>query len=105
MTSIYTTTASPVGELLLVGDGQTLQGLYMQEGRKPKRVESSWSRDDDAFADVLGQLAAYFDGGPAIRDPRTAGERAVFRWLAATQGRAGRRRVRLMQRALRLAGW
>src|SRR5947199_7144083 len=63
MTSIYTTTASPVGELLLVGDGQTLQGLYMQEGRKPKRVESSWSRDDDAFADVLGQLAAYFDGG------------------------------------------
>jgi methylated-DNA-[protein]-cysteine S-methyltransferase len=62
MTSIYTTTDSPVGELLLVGDGRTLQGLYMQEGRKPKRVEPSWSRDDDAFADVLGQLAEYFEG-------------------------------------------
>jgi len=31
----FTTMASPIGELLLVGDGETLSGLYMPGGRSP----------------------------------------------------------------------
>jgi hypothetical protein len=34
-TLLYTTIASPIGELLLLGDGHALRGLYMQYGRKP----------------------------------------------------------------------
>lgn len=62
MTPLYTTTESPIGELLLVGDGRALHGLYMQDGRKPMRVGSSWRRDEDSFADALRQLGEYFAG-------------------------------------------
>jgi methylated-DNA-[protein]-cysteine S-methyltransferase len=59
---IYTTVDSPIGELLLLGDGDTLHGLYMQDGRKPIRVNPSWVRDDEAFADVRRQLDEYWAG-------------------------------------------
>lgn len=58
----YTTVDSPIGELLLVGDGRALSGLYMQEGRRPMSVASDWRRDDDAFRDASRQLSEYFDG-------------------------------------------
>ena len=59
---LYTTLDSPVGELLLSGDGQALHGLYMQEGRTAAAVRADWQLDDDAFADVRAQLDEYFDG-------------------------------------------
>jgi len=59
---LYTTFDSPVGELLLSGDGQALRGLYMQEGRTAAAVRADWLRDDDAFTDVRAQLDEYFDG-------------------------------------------
>ena len=59
---LYTTLDSPVGELLLSGDGQALHGLYMQEGRTAAAVRADWQRDDDAFTDVRAQLDEYFDG-------------------------------------------
>jgi methylated-DNA-[protein]-cysteine S-methyltransferase len=58
----YTTVDSPIGELLLVGDGQALHGLYMQEGRTAKRIEPGWERFEQPFAAVVAQLAEYFDG-------------------------------------------
>jgi methylated-DNA-[protein]-cysteine S-methyltransferase len=59
---IYTTVESPIGELLLLGDGDVLHGLYMQDGLRPVRVRKDWTRDDDAFADVRRQLREYFAG-------------------------------------------
>jgi methylated-DNA-[protein]-cysteine S-methyltransferase len=59
---IYTITDSPIGELLLVGDGNTLHRLSMQGGRRPTPIDPRWERDDEAFADVRSQLAEYFDG-------------------------------------------
>jgi methylated-DNA-[protein]-cysteine S-methyltransferase len=59
---IYTTIDSPIGELLLLGDGAVLHGLYMQAGRKPVAVRPAWERDDDAFADARRQLGEYFAG-------------------------------------------
>src|SRR5439155_24796891 len=59
---IYTTFDSPIGELLLVGDGKKLHGLYMQDGRKPARPLAEWQRDDEAFGEVRRQLDEYFAG-------------------------------------------
>jgi methylated-DNA-[protein]-cysteine S-methyltransferase len=59
---LYTAIDSPLGELLLLGDGRALCGLYMQEGRKPVRVERSWRREPDAFTAAHAQLGEYFAG-------------------------------------------
>jgi methylated-DNA-[protein]-cysteine S-methyltransferase len=58
---LYTTVDSPIGELLLVGDGHALHGLYMQAGR-PKKIKPDWKRADESFATVAQQLAEYFAG-------------------------------------------
>ena len=60
--TLYTTMPSPIGELLLTGDGTSLSGLHMQDGRWPTRVRPEWRRDDQAFADVRRQLKEYFAG-------------------------------------------
>jgi methylated-DNA-[protein]-cysteine S-methyltransferase len=62
MAMLYTTVDSPIGELLLVGDGTSLHHLSMQHGRRPLRRDPAWSRDDRAFAGVAGQLEEYFAG-------------------------------------------
>ena len=59
---LYTTIDSPIGELMLVGDGDTLHHLSMQGGRRPLRHDPAWTRDDRAFAAVSQQLEEYFTG-------------------------------------------
>jgi methylated-DNA-[protein]-cysteine S-methyltransferase len=59
---LYTTIASPIGELLLLGDGHTLRGLYMQHGRKPIAIAPDWERSDETFTDVIAQLREFFAG-------------------------------------------
>jgi methylated-DNA-[protein]-cysteine S-methyltransferase len=59
---VYTRAGSPIGELLLTGDGQALHGLHMLEGRRPIVPDPAWRRDDGAFRDVRRQLAEYFGG-------------------------------------------
>src|SRR4051794_29622760 len=49
---------SPLGELLLVGDGRSLTRLEMP----PWDVPAGATHDPDAFADVEAQLGAYFLG-------------------------------------------
>jgi methylated-DNA-[protein]-cysteine S-methyltransferase len=52
------TVDSPLGELLLVGDGRALSRLDMS----PHRVPQGGRRDPEAFVDVEAQLRAYFAG-------------------------------------------
>jgi methylated-DNA-[protein]-cysteine S-methyltransferase len=59
---VYTCLDSPIGELLLVGDGTTLHGLVMQDGKRPVEIGPDWARDDTAFAEARTQLAEYFAG-------------------------------------------
>ena len=59
---LYTSIESPIGELLAVGDGQALHGLYMQEGRTAIAVRAEWKPADEPFGEVRAQLAEYFDG-------------------------------------------
>jgi hypothetical protein len=54
----YTTAASPIGELLLVSNGQALTALHMA----PFEVSPEWHRDESRFEDVVAQLMAYFAG-------------------------------------------
>jgi len=60
---LYTTIASPIGELLLLGDGRALHGLYMQGGRKPSAIAPSWRPARDAFGEEIEQLHEYFAAG------------------------------------------
>jgi methylated-DNA-[protein]-cysteine S-methyltransferase len=58
----YTLFDSPIGELLLSGDGEGLTGLYFPDGTKALAPLPGWSRDDDAFDETRQQLTAYFAG-------------------------------------------
>ena len=82
MTIVFDTVASPVGDLLLVGDGEALTGLHMQEG--PGRVEPPGRRRPQAppFAAAREQLAEYF-----------AGRRTRFELPLAPRGTEFQRRV------------
>ena len=65
---LYTTFDSPIGELLALGDGRALHGLYMQGGRTAIAVGPDWERSGELFADVREQLADYFAGGRTAFD-------------------------------------
>jgi methylated-DNA-[protein]-cysteine S-methyltransferase len=82
----YTTIDSPIGDLLLLGDGSALHGLYMQEAPKPMALEPEWRADPRAFADVRRQLAEYFGGDRTAFDVPLAAagtpfQRAVWQGL------------------------
>jgi methylated-DNA-[protein]-cysteine S-methyltransferase len=59
---LYTRVDSPIGELMLVGDGRSLRGLYMQSGPRPTPVRPEWTESAAPFAGVTAQLAEYFEG-------------------------------------------
>ncbi len=59
---LYTTFDSPIGELLLAGDGRGLQRLSMQSARRPVAIDPRWERDERSFMEVREQLDQYFDG-------------------------------------------
>jgi methylated-DNA-[protein]-cysteine S-methyltransferase len=54
---------SPIGDLLLMGDGSALTGLHMHAaGEGAAAADPAWEHDPGAFAEVEAQLRAYFDG-------------------------------------------
>jgi methylated-DNA-[protein]-cysteine S-methyltransferase len=53
---------SPVGELLLTGDGTSLTGVYFLDAGDPGPTGADAQRDPGAFTEVRAQLAAYFGG-------------------------------------------
>jgi methylated-DNA-[protein]-cysteine S-methyltransferase len=58
----YTHFDSPIGELLAVGDGRALHGLYMQGGKKRIEPDPAWEERAHPFAELKTQLASYFAG-------------------------------------------
>lgn len=79
---VWSTVESPIGELLLIGDGTALRCLWMQDGERPSEPPAGAVRDDDAFAAVREQLAEYF-----------AGERTTFDVELVMEGTEFQRRV------------
>jgi methylated-DNA-[protein]-cysteine S-methyltransferase len=84
--TVYTTTHSPVDELLLVGeenpDGMSLTWVSMTGQKNAPRPRDDWRRDPAAFGEVIRQLGAYF-----------AGELTAFDLDLAPRGTAFRQRV------------
>ena len=58
----YTTLESPIGELLLVGDGTALHRLHMQNGRRRLPIDPRWEACAEPFAEVALELHEYFAG-------------------------------------------
>jgi methylated-DNA-[protein]-cysteine S-methyltransferase len=80
--TVYTTIDSPLGELLLVGDGTAIRSLSMTGQRNRPAIRDDWRRDDQALAEVVRQLEEYF-----------AGTRREFALTFATHGSAFQERV------------
>lgn len=79
--TLYTEIDSPIGELLLVGDGEALTGLHMQDGERPTRVGTGWRRTDEPFEPVIAQLREYFAGDRTEFDVRLDMRGSAFQRL------------------------
>jgi glycosyltransferase involved in cell wall biosynthesis len=75
--------------------------MLLEHGTRKFRKIDLWDVDWEEKARAMGREVA----PGLLADPRSAFEKRVHRWLAATQGRRNDRKVRLVQRALRLFGW
>lgn len=61
--TIWTTTSSPVGDLVLTGDGTCLATLRLPDSDgRPAVPSNRRHRDDGAFAAARAQLGEYFEG-------------------------------------------
>ena len=60
--TLYTYMESPIGRLLLAGDGQRLSCVGFPNGKGVVTPRAQWRRDDDTFDRVKDQLREYFDG-------------------------------------------
>jgi methylated-DNA-[protein]-cysteine S-methyltransferase len=78
-TTYFSLFPSPIGDLLLVSDGEALTGLYMADGESPG---PDWLRDDGSFQNVRAQLTEYL-----------AGERQTFDFPLRLVGTPFQRRV------------
>ncbi len=62
----YSYDSGPVGDLLLISDGEALTGLHLpRHDGSPAPIPDTgtqWRRDDRVFRDVRDQLRAYFAG-------------------------------------------
>jgi methylated-DNA-[protein]-cysteine S-methyltransferase len=62
MTTHYATTNSPIGELILFGDGETVTSLLMNGDGTFDDRKGGLTHDQAAFADAIDQLDEYFAG-------------------------------------------
>jgi len=59
---VYTWVDSPVGRLLLAGDGESLSCIRFPSGRRAGGPERGWRCEDAPFREARRQLEAYFAG-------------------------------------------
>ena len=84
----YWETSTPIGGLLLTGDGNALSGISFQNGLHPAAIPESWRRTEEPFRDAIAQLAAYFAGRLRCFDLALAPEGTPFQrevWSALTE--------------------
>ena len=59
---LYTTVESPIGELLLAGDGAALNELHMHGAPRALEIAAEGRRDHAGFREARDQLGEYFAG-------------------------------------------
>ena len=78
-TPIYhTTIPSPLGDLLLTGNGQALTGVYLTPHRRGPTADGDWVRDEAPFTEARQQLSEYFAGARTVFDLPTAATGTPF---------------------------
>ena len=58
----YACTESPIGRLLLVGDGGRLEAINLPSGTRTVVPAADWHEDAAAFREAITQLEEYFRG-------------------------------------------
>ncbi|MEZ5461113.1 methylated-DNA--[protein]-cysteine S-methyltransferase [Dokdonella sp.] len=58
----YDTIESPIGPILLAGDGHALQHVGLPEARRPFTIPAGWQHEPSRLAEPTRQFAAYFRG-------------------------------------------
>lgn len=58
----YSYLETPVGHLLVAGDGTCLHRIGFPAGRRASGPGEDWRRDDRLFSETFAQLRAYFAG-------------------------------------------
>lgn len=61
-TTSYATMDSPIGELLIMGDGHSVHNLYMNGDGDYDELMRPLERDQNAYSRAIGQLTEYFVG-------------------------------------------
>jgi methylated-DNA-[protein]-cysteine S-methyltransferase len=85
---LYTRCQSPIGNWLLVSDGQALTGVFPESHRELPAPTDAWRRDDGFFAGVRDQLAEYFAGRLCDFTVKLGAKGTVFQqrvWKALTE--------------------
>ncbi len=62
MTVLCRRIESPLGRLVLVGDGECLTEILFSTGRHARDPDPAWREARDAFVEAAEQLSAYFAG-------------------------------------------
>ncbi len=60
--SAYRYVASPIGKLLIAGDGEIVRIISFPTGKTTIIPEAGWRNDDTAFCKCVNQLQEYFAG-------------------------------------------
>jgi O6-methylguanine-DNA--protein-cysteine methyltransferase len=58
----FTRFDSPIGTLLLIGNGTILRGIYFDTYQRKPTIDPTWLKDSTPFATVIQQLRQYFAG-------------------------------------------
>jgi len=66
--TVYCIAPSPIGELLLFGNGHALQGLYLESHDVWPQKQPDWRWDEAPFKAAIAQLHEYFDRRRTVFD-------------------------------------
>ncbi len=89
----YRRCESPLGPLVLVGDGEVLTQILFSTGRHAREPDEAWDEAPGAFGAAARQLTAYFAGKLRSFDLALAPEGTAFRqrvWTALREIPLGR---------------
>lgn len=70
--------ATPIGRLLLVGDGERLSAVHFRRGPRAAARSPEWRRDAAPFASAIAQFEEYFAGARRRFDLQLAPEGTEF---------------------------
>lgn len=65
---LYAHLKTPIGPLLVAGDGRALRSIAFPERGRPRPAAAGWRHDPAALQEALSQLSDYFDGGRTAFD-------------------------------------